>query len=77
MMISRTTRTALDLIDALRAPGRIDPRLARQVSLSLRRLIEPDAFGPSGRLLRSRARRVRFRPRDTAAFRPTRCSIEP
>jgi len=61
MGISRTTRTALDLIEALRVPGGIDPRLARQVSLSLRLLLEAGTFGPSDRVLRRRSRRLRAR----------------
>ncbi|QHC71042.1 hypothetical protein [Rathayibacter sp. VKM Ac-2801] len=80
MAISRTTRTALDLIDAIRIPGRIDPRLARQVTLSLRQLLESGAFGPSDRLLRRRARRLRSRTREAAAFRQTRpadCAVQP
>ncbi|PPF15222.1 hypothetical protein [Rathayibacter sp. AY1A7] len=72
MAISRTTRNALDLIDAIRIPGRIDPRLARQVTLSLRQLLESGAFGPSERLLHRRARRLRSRTREAAAFRQTR-----
>ena len=59
MTISRTTQTALDLIDAVRIPEGIDPRLARQVSLSLRLLLESDSFGPSDRTLRRRSRRLR------------------
>ncbi|MHC2184887.1 hypothetical protein [Rathayibacter agropyri] len=59
MAISRTAHTALDLIDALRVPGRIDPHLARQVTLSLRHLLEAGAFGPSERLWRRRSRRLR------------------
>ncbi|PPF09839.1 hypothetical protein C5C36_06155 [Rathayibacter sp. AY1G1] len=80
MAISRTTRNALDLIDAIRIPGRIDPRLARQVTLSLRQLLESGAFGPSERLLRRRARRLRSRTREAAAFRQTRsagCTVQP
>ncbi|QHC67419.1 hypothetical protein GSU68_13155 [Rathayibacter sp. VKM Ac-2759] len=59
MAISRTTRTALELIDALRVPGGIDPRLARQVASSLRQLLEAGTFGPSDRVLRRRSRRMR------------------
>ncbi|MBO0984946.1 hypothetical protein [Rathayibacter sp. SD072] len=62
MAISRTTRTALDLIDAIRVPGAIDPRLARQVATSLRLLLEAGTFGPSERAVRRRARRLRRRP---------------
>lgn len=61
MAISRTTRTALDLIEALRRPEAIDPRLARQVSASLRLLIEEGGYGPSDRVLRRRSRRLRAR----------------
>lgn len=59
MAISRTTRTALDLIDSLRVPGAIDPRLARQVADSLRQLLEAGTFGPSDRALRRRSRQLR------------------
>ncbi|MWV50788.1 hypothetical protein GRS96_16075 [Rathayibacter sp. VKM Ac-2803] len=59
MAISRTTRTALDLMAAVRVPGDIDRRLARQVTASLRLLIEAGSFGPSDRVLRRRSRRMR------------------
>ncbi|KZX21146.1 hypothetical protein [Rathayibacter tanaceti] len=72
MAISRTVYTALDLIEAVRVPGRINPRLARQVTLSLRQLLEAGALGPSERLMRRRARRFRFRSRDAVAFRSSR-----
>ncbi|SMH31733.1 hypothetical protein SAMN06295885_0628 [Rathayibacter oskolensis] len=61
MAITRTTQAALDLIDAVRIPGGIDPRLARQVAESLRLLLEAGSFGPSDRVLRRRSRRMRAR----------------